>query len=537
VDDPAGREASRNGPGLDSEAAHGSGDNVTPCEQAQDGTNRKLRSLLELGRLIGLDLQVDEILLRIAEKATEVMEADRFTIFLYDAATGELWSKVALGMGDREIRVPVHTGIAGYSFRTGETLRLDDARNDSRFTRAIDDETGYVTKSLLSMPFYGRSGSPMGVIQLLNKREGVFSDEDETFLRTFNNHAAVFIEMAQLQKARIDALEQAKGEAERLGRAKGKALDHLAHELRTPLALIRGTLKLLKRRVEGQMPPETVQRFFENMERFLSRLSSIQQETDKILRTYHDMEISFVVEEIERLIGTMSEKAAVPGETIEHWNALKRWMIESFTPSARFVEEIDLAVLLEERITAAREKSAHRDLTITLDGALGMRLTMDRDILTAVLDGILKNAIENTPDGGLVKVAALSDERELRIGIEDFGVGITDENRQRIFDGLFHAQDTDAYGSKKPYEFNAGGKGLELLLAKVYGKKYGFAIDLDTKRCAYIPRETDLCAGAIAACPFCKTQADCLASGGSTFTIIFPVRQVARVGGELRSSG
>ena len=65
--------------------------------------DRKLRSLLQLGQLIGLDLQLDEMLLQIAKKATEVMEADRFSIFLHDAAKNELFTTVALGMGRQEI--------------------------------------------------------------------------------------------------------------------------------------------------------------------------------------------------------------------------------------------------------------------------------------------------------------------------------------------------------------------------------------------------------------------------------------------------
>lgn len=215
-------------------------------------TAHKLRSLLELGQLIGLDMQLNEMLLRIAEKASEIMDADRCSLFLHDPKTNALWSTVALGMGEQVIRIPSGTGAAGYCFKTGETVNLRDAYMDPRFKKEIDLQTGYHTESMLCLPLFSRAGERLGVIQLLNKKEGVFTKEDEILLRTFGNHASVFIEMAQLQKARIDALEESRAELERLNRVKSKALDHLSHELRTPLSIIQGNLKLLKRKIQAE---------------------------------------------------------------------------------------------------------------------------------------------------------------------------------------------------------------------------------------------------------------------------------------------
>ncbi len=251
---------------------------------------RKLHSLLELGQLIGLDLQLNDMLSQIAVKACEVMEADRCSVFLHDPATDELWSTVALGMGAETIRIPSSSGLAGASFQTGEIFNLEDAYQDPRFKKEVDAHTGYHTRSMLCMPLYNRAGMKLGVIQLLNKKEGVFSEEDESFLRTFGNHASFFIEIAQLQKARIDALEQSRKELERLNRAKGKALDHLSHELRTPLAVIQGILRLLKRKLGIQISFRAGGKLFETLERHLNRLLEIQQETDKIIRSYQELE-------------------------------------------------------------------------------------------------------------------------------------------------------------------------------------------------------------------------------------------------------
>ena len=232
--------------------------------------DRKLRSLLQLGQLIGLDLQLDEMLLQIAKKATEVMEADRFSIFLHDVAKNELFTTVALGMGRQEIRIPADSGIAGYCLKTGQTVSLDDAHADPRLNREAEAQTGYRTKTLLSMPFYSRAGRPLGVAQALNKMRGVFTEEDRVFLRMFNNHAAVFIEMAQLQKARIEALERSRLELERLNRAKTKAMNHVSHELKTPLAVIQGNIRLLRRRFEALFPDGDWRECMDYVERHLN---------------------------------------------------------------------------------------------------------------------------------------------------------------------------------------------------------------------------------------------------------------------------
>ena len=107
----------------------------------------------------------------------------------------------------------------------------------------------------------------------------------------------------------------------------------------------------------------------------------------------------------------------------------------------------------------------------------------------------------------------------------DFGIGITKENQRHLFDGLFHTLDTELYSSKKPYDFGAGGKGLNLLRIKTYGQRFGFDISAASQRCIYLPTDRDLCPGKISECPHCKTLEECLQSGGSTFCLTFTVME------------
>jgi signal transduction histidine kinase len=461
-------------------------------DQALNERVRKFQSLLELGHLIGLDLQLNEMLLKIAQKACEVMEADRCSLFLHDPKTDELWSTVALGMGEQVIRIPSGVGVAGYCFQTGEIINLEDAYTYPRFNKDVDAQTGYHSRSLLCVPMHNRAGLRSGVIQLLNKKEGVFTKEDETFLETFGNHASVFIEMAQLQRARIDALEHSRKELEQLNRAKSKALDHLSHELRTPLAVIKGNIWILKRKLQMQTssPPVVGEKFFGTMEKHLNRLLDIHQETDKIIRSYQELEERFPLHETDRQ-----------------------------TPAS--FEPILLFPFAERALEKVKQHTAHRDIHTHLEGAKDLGVLIDPKILEDILQSLLKNAIENTPDEGLIRILIGQKDGRSLLKVEDFGIGITDENQKYLFDGLFHTQDTELYTSKKPYDFGAGGKGLDLLLIKTYGQRFGFDISAGSQRCTYLPTDRDLCPGKISSCPRCKMPKDCLNSGGSTFCLSF----------------
>jgi signal transduction histidine kinase len=443
--------------------------------QFQNEKIRKLESLLELGWIIGLDLQLNGILLKIALKAVEVMDADRCSFFLYDGKTNELWSNVALGMGEQVIRIPSGVGIAGYCFKTGETVNIRDAYGDPRFNKEIDTKSGYHTRSLLCMPLCNRAGERLGVIQLLNKKEGVFTGEDETFLKTFGNHASVFLEMAQLQKARIDALEQSRAELERLNRAKGKALDHLSHELRTPLAVIQGYLKILKRKLQDLSPPFEGSRFFKALEKHLNRIMDIQQETDKMIRSAQETDGGVLT----------------------------------------------LFPIVLQVLDRTRKKASHRVLQFSLEGSRVASITMSQTVLEDMLEGLLKNAVENTPDGGLIRILLDRKNGKVLLKVQDFGIGITEENQKFIFDGLFHTQETDLYESKRPHDFYAGGKGLDLHRMKAYGRRFGFDLSVESRRCLHLPTDRDLCPGKISDCLHCTKIEDCLSSGGSTFTVVF----------------
>jgi signal transduction histidine kinase len=495
-------------------------------------SDSKLRSLLQLGQLIGLDLQLDEMLLQIARKATEVMEADRFSIFLYDAATNELFTTVALGLGRQVIRMSADSGIAGYCLKTGQTVILDDARKDPRLNRKAEAQTGYRTDTLLSMPFYSRGGLSLGVTQALNKTKGPFTDDDKTFLQMFNNHAAVFIEMAQLQRARIEALDQSRLELERLNRAKTKAINHISHELKTPIAVIGGCFRLIRQKLQASLPAADWQESVETLDRHLKRLAEVEREARQIFRLATEVEAEALTGEIKQLERRIDDFAQMPPQIRAQWDTVKGWVSRHLPSGEQPLRQIPLYSFIQRLIKKTETRAPHRDIHFEMEGDETLSLVMAADVLIEVVDGLIKNAVENTPDGGRIKIVLEQEERKVRVHVRDYGIGITEESRLSLFEGLSPARETDLYASKRPYDFGAGGKGLDLLRMKLYAERFGFSLHVESTRCSHVPTQQDLCPGKISLCRYCNIVDDCFASGGSLFTAVFPIGDQRRGGSD-----
>lgn len=154
--------------------------------------------LLDITAAISSELQLEPLLIKIMETTTDILDADRSTLFLHDEKTGELWALVAQGAEGRQIRFPSRLGIAGAVFTTGETINIPDAYKDPRFNQEFDKKSGYRTNSILCMPIVNKEGKTIGVSQVLNKKGGPFTAIDEKRLRAFSSQASIAIENARL---------------------------------------------------------------------------------------------------------------------------------------------------------------------------------------------------------------------------------------------------------------------------------------------------------------------------------------------------
>jgi len=158
---------------------------------------KRLKALLKISDYLGSTLDLDELLYRIMEVTREQLNADRCTVFLIDQERQELWSKVAMGV-NQEIRFPMKKGIAGHVARTGEILNIRDAYADPRFNPEVDKKTGYRTRNLLTMPMHNKQNEIIGVFQVLNKKQGSFTEGDVELLKAIASIAATAVENASL---------------------------------------------------------------------------------------------------------------------------------------------------------------------------------------------------------------------------------------------------------------------------------------------------------------------------------------------------
>jgi phosphoserine phosphatase len=163
----------------------------TPERQLQD-----LHVLLEVARAMAAVTELDELLALILNSVRRVLGAERATLFLYDAATNELYSKIAHGTG--EIRFPAERGIAGAAAQGRRTVNIPDAYADPRFNREVDRQTGYHTRCLLTVPLHGWEAQLVGVLQVLNKADGVFTPYDEHLAEALAAQAGVALQRARL---------------------------------------------------------------------------------------------------------------------------------------------------------------------------------------------------------------------------------------------------------------------------------------------------------------------------------------------------
>jgi len=159
---------------------------------------REEAMLLEVVSSIASEIRLEPLLEKILTAATQLLDAERGTLFLHDPKRNELFSHVAGGIDSAQIRFPANAGIAGECFTTGSAINILDAYKDERFNPQFDRSTGFRTRSMLCMPITAKGGKVIGVMQILNRRLGAFGPADERRLHAFCAEAAVAIQNAQL---------------------------------------------------------------------------------------------------------------------------------------------------------------------------------------------------------------------------------------------------------------------------------------------------------------------------------------------------
>jgi putative methionine-R-sulfoxide reductase with GAF domain len=157
-----------------------------------------MKALLEVSMAMTAEKDFLSLLTLIMDEVTSLLGAERSTLYIMDQDKGELRNWIAQGERVGEIRLPVGKGLAGTVAQTKEALNVEDAYSDPRFNREIDDQTGWRTRNVLIVPLLNLKDEVIGVVQVMNKRYGSFTDYDLKLLHALAAHAAVAIEKQTL---------------------------------------------------------------------------------------------------------------------------------------------------------------------------------------------------------------------------------------------------------------------------------------------------------------------------------------------------
>lgn len=163
---------------------------------------KKLSALLDVAKAMSAQRDLLSLIQLVVKEAADTVAADRGTVWLLDRDRSELFTYVAEGMEGRELRIPMSAGIAGVVATSGRSLKVPDAYADPRFNRDSDMKTGYRTRNIMAVPMWSVDNQVFGVLQVLNKREGVdggrFTEEDQELLTAFGGQAASALQSALL---------------------------------------------------------------------------------------------------------------------------------------------------------------------------------------------------------------------------------------------------------------------------------------------------------------------------------------------------
>jgi signal transduction histidine kinase len=391
----------------------------------------RLSRLMKIGAAISSELDLDALLRTISQTTSHLLQAERSTVFVVDSVKNELWSRVAEGLGNKEIRIPVSAGIAGLVATTGNPVRISDAYRDPRFNPEVDKKTGYQTRSILCVPMRNRRGQVIGVFQVLNKRDAEFTALDEQLLASLSSQAAVAVENAKL----YEEVQRTLTQLQALDRMKTDFLNAISHELRTPLAPILGYTEILLGGGMGTLPANAargVQAIADSGKRLLNLIESL---------------LAFI-----RL-----DQGAM---------ALKR-------------EPTNVSALLLSVADAFHTRAVERKLTLQVATPDGLpSVSADPQELTMALNHLLDNAIKFTPAGGSITAGArqatgADGQPGVEIMVEDTGIGIPADQHEKIFERFYQADSS----LTRQY----GGVGIGLAVVKQTIEAHGSHVTVESE--------------------------------------------------------
>lgn len=381
-------------------------------EEGESMTAEDLELINKAAQLVNSNIQLDEVLQNIVDVASNLTHADRGTLYLVDKENNELWSKVLIGDNLKEVRLKIGEGVAGWVAKSSEVVNIENVKEDTRFQPAVDKNTGYDTKSMLCFPIKNREGEIVGVLQLLNSANGVFSKLDEEFLNALSIHAALALENANmvqklLQSERVDSL--------------GKMANFLIQDIKKPVLVSKRYAEHLRAK---ELPPEIIQ----VLDMMLEQMNSVAD-----------------------LVQTTSSYAE--GKKILH------------TINVSLAETlVDFASRMEQYVQLK---------TCSIVNNIDTKASVKLDVkeFFQCYSHIIKNACDAMPEGGRITVYADEKDDKVRIHLKDEGLGIADTIKEKIFEPFTTHGKKEGTGlglaiTKKIVEAHGGTVGVESTLGE-----------------------------------------------------------------------
>jgi PAS domain S-box-containing protein len=483
---------------------------------------RNNEALLRISMALPKYPDLEGLLDYVSDEVKRLIGAEGALVILLDEENNELFFKSAAHDDSaterrmKEVRFPAEKGVSGKVIRTGRPIIVADTSKDPDFYSVVDNQVGLRTFSLLDVPLKSKDRI-IGVLCAMNKKTGTFDRTDVELLNMIAGTVALSIENARFS----ERLKEAYNEVASLNRAKDKVINHLSHELRTPLSILGASLNILTKRLLT-VPRDTWEPTIERAQRNLDRILEMQYEVEDIMRDKHYETrhlVSWLLDECADELESLFAEEIGEGRVIEK---IRNRIDEIFGETENPPQDVFLDQFVREVLDEIRPMFSHRqvDLLTRFEPATVIKIPVEP--LRKVVVGLIKNALENTPDEGKIRVVVRNRGKGAELVVHDYGVGITADNQRRIFEGFFTTQDTMDYSSRQPYDFNAGGKGADLLRMKIFSERYNFKIHMTSSRCRHIPGDKDICPGRIGNCEYCKEKEDCYGSGGTVFSVYFP---------------
>ncbi len=394
-----------------------------------------LQKIIKAAELVNSDLHVNEVLKNIVNVAVELTNADRGTLYLINNEKKELLSLISMGTAQQEIRLKIGEGLAGYVAETGEIINILHAQEDTRFQPDFDLLFGYKTNSMICFPIKNNLNEIIGVLQLLNNKNGIFTKQDEDFLKALSIHSAIALHNALMLQKQISVnkeLEIAKHEAEKLAMLKTHFLMQMSHEIRTPLNIILGGIELLRLNLDKS-----------KIEEFSELFQMLDNGSHRIIRT------------IEEII----EMSAINSGSYElHF--------ESFQLDRDIISPL---------FKQFEQHAKNRGLQFIFTNAtINDTVSRDKYMVYQIIREIIDNSIKFT-NKGIITISEYCDEEDrIVISITDTGIGMSDDFLERIFDPF--TQEYSGYSRK--YE----GNGLALALVNKYAELNNLTIIVESKK-------------------------------------------------------